>query len=305
MQVQLGSIIIAVLLSAALTRFIRRAELLAGFRLGLVQWSPLLGRVISCPHCLSFWLAIVLGALLAHDWPNFGIMVLLGWRGAFFLNQLLDATLAASNPIPLSGSDCQVCGASFRKDFLERRGHLFCSYRCWFDFLKAREQSFRASESLLDEFGDFVRQEIYPMSYKNVKPEEAKRLLDGDGGYTYVDVRSQEEYENGHPAGGVNVPVMHRSTMGMVPNAEFLPVMDRSFGKDDLVIIGCQSGARSLRAAEGLVAAGFTNVVHMDGGFGGTRNELGEVIEPGWSELGLPVDHGSAEGGYEQLRGAR
>ena len=305
MQVQLGSIIVAVLLSAAFTRFLRQAEILAGFRLGLVQRIPIFGRVISCPHCLSFWLAIVLRALLAHDLLNFGIIVLLGWRGAFFLNRLLDATIAAAAPDSLFGSDCQVCGASFRKDFLERRGHLFCSYRCWFDFLKAREQSFRASESLLNEFGDFVRQEIYPMSYKNVKPGEAKELLDGDGGYTYIDVRSQEEYESGHPSGAVNVPVMHRSAMGMVPNAEFLPVMDRSFDKDDLVIIGCQSVARSIRAAEGLVAAGFTNVVHMDGGFGGTRNELGEVIEPGWAELGLPVDHGSTDGGYEQLHSAQ
>ncbi len=143
------------------------------------------------------------------------------------------------------------------------------------------------------------------MSYKNVKPGEARELLEGDGGYTYVDVRSQEEYESGHPTGAVNVPVMHRSTMGMVPNAEFLSVMDRSFEKGDLVIIGCQSGARSLRAAEGLVAAGFTNVLHMDGGFGGTQNELGEVIEPGWSELGLPVNHGSTDGDYEKLRTAR
>lgn len=305
MQVQLGSIIVAVLLSAAFTRFIRQAELLAGFRLNLAQRLPILGKVISCPHCLSFWLAIVLGALLAHDLLNFGIMVLLGWRGAFFLNRMVDATIAVASPDPLSGTDCHVCGASFSKDFLERRGHLFCSYTCWFDYLKAREQSFRASESLLDEFGDFVRQEIYPMSYKNVKPAEAKELLDGDSGYTYVDVRSQEEYENGHPSGAVNVPVMHRSSMGMVPNAEFLSVMDLTFRKNDLVIIGCQSGARSLRAAEGLVAAGFTNVVHMDGGFGGTRNELGEVIETGWSELGLSVDQGSGEGGYDALRRAR
>jgi rhodanese-related sulfurtransferase len=143
------------------------------------------------------------------------------------------------------------------------------------------------------------------MSYKNVKPGEAKELIDGDGGYTYVDVRSQEEFENGHPSGAVNVPVMHQSSMGMVPNAEFLSVMEVTFTKDDLVIIGCQSGARSLRAAEGLLAAGFTNIVHMDGGFGGTRSELGEVIEPGWSELGLPVDHGSGEGGYDALRKAQ
>jgi hypothetical protein len=124
-HVQLGSIIVAVLLSAALTRFIRQAELLAGFRLSLAQRLPILGKVISCPHCLSFWLAIALGAFLAHDLLNFGIMVLLGWRGGFFLNRILDATIAAAIPDPLSGSDCLVCGASFRKDFLERRGHLY------------------------------------------------------------------------------------------------------------------------------------------------------------------------------------
>ncbi len=303
---QLGSILAAVLLSAAITRFIRQAELLSGFRLNLAQRYPIFSKLISCQHCLSFWLAVGLGAFLGRDLLNFGIIVLLGWRGAFFLNRMLDATLAAARPDPLADNNCRVCGATYKKDFLERRGHLFCSYRCWFDLLKSRQQSFQASESLLDEFGDFVRQEIYTMSYKNVKPAEAKELLDDSEGYNYVDVRSQEEFENGHPSGAVNVPLMHRSSMGMVPNAEFLTVMDRNFKKDDRVIVGCQSGARSLRAAEGLVAAGFTNVTHMDGGFGGTRNEIGEVIEAGWSELGLPVDHGaSEEGSYDVLRGTR
>jgi rhodanese-related sulfurtransferase len=144
------------------------------------------------------------------------------------------------------------------------------------------------------------------MSFENINPSQAGELLDRDEGYTYVDVRSIPEFENGHPTGAVNIPLMHHEQDQMVPNPEFLRLVEVNFAKDARLIIGCQSGARSLRAVEALTASGFTQILHMDGGFGGSRNEMGQVIEKGWMELGLPIEYGTGEGqSYTSLGGKK
>ena len=50
---------------------------------------------------------------------------------------------------------------------------------------------------------------------KTVTPEEAKALL--DQGYVYVDVRSEQEFESGHPAGALNVPISFMGPGGLEP----------------------------------------------------------------------------------------
>ena len=64
------------------------------------------------------------------------------------------------------------------------------------------------------------------MSVRHVGVQEAHQLQTIDG-YTYVDVRSVPEYENGHPASAHNVPLLHREsqTSLMTPNPDFLAVM--------------------------------------------------------------------------------
>ncbi len=140
------------------------------------------------------------------------------------------------------------------------------------------------------------------MSLKNVDPPQARELLEGDEGYTYLDVRSIPEFENGHPAGAVNVPILHQDRGAMVPNPDFLRVVESHFDRSAKLIVGCQSGGRSTRAAEALTACGFTAIVHMDGGFGGARDPLGRVVTPGWAESGFPIEFGAAEGrSYQSL----
>ena len=142
------------------------------------------------------------------------------------------------------------------------------------------------------------------MSLKNIDPAQARELLESDEGYTYLDVRSIPEFENGHPAGAVNVPLLHHHRGAMVPNPDFLRVVENHFDRGARLIVGCQSGGRSTRAAEALTACGFTAIVHMDGGFGGDRDQLGRVVTRGWAESGLPVEYGSAEGrSYQSLAG--
>ena len=115
-------------------------------------------------------------------------------------------------------------------------------------------------------------------------------------GWTYVDVRTTEEYEAGHPPGAVNVPWMHAGGGGMVPNPEFLAVMIAAFPKDAKIIVGCKAGGRSLRAAQALMGAGFTSVEDQRAGWDGARNPFGQVTEPGWSRVGLPSEDGRPSG---------
>lgn len=135
------------------------------------------------------------------------------------------------------------------------------------------------------------------MSYQNVSPTQAKELLAADAGAVYIDVRSIPEYESGHPAGAFNIPLMQRHAVGMVPNLDFVAVVQAHFAADAKLLVGCQSGARSRRACEVLVAAGFADVANVTAGFGGSPSERG------WRDLGFPVESGSGDQGYAALTG--
>ena len=143
------------------------------------------------------------------------------------------------------------------------------------------------------------------MSIKHVGVQEAHDLQATDG-YTYVDVRSVPEYENGHPEGAHNVPLLHRDsqTGQMTPNPDFLAVMQANYGSDAKLLIGCQVGGRSFRAAQILSAAGYDTVINVKGGFGGSRDPAtGQVVDDGWAQRGLPVESGSPQGvGFDALR---
>jgi rhodanese-related sulfurtransferase len=123
-----------------------------------------------------------------------------------------------------------------------------------------------------------------------ISPKEASDKL--AEGWTYVDVRTTQEFEAGHPAGALNVPIMHAGGGGMVPNSDFARVLTALFPKDAKIIVGCKSGSRSLRAAQMLLTQGFTNVLDQRAGWDGARSPFGEVTEPGWSRAGLPSEQG-------------
>jgi rhodanese-related sulfurtransferase len=135
-----------------------------------------------------------------------------------------------------------------------------------------------------------------------VSPADADALVTGEG-YVYVDVRSEVEFVGGHPAGALNVPFLLMGDGGLVPNADFLEVMDAAFAKDTKLVLGCKGGNRSLRAAKALMAAGFTNVVDQLAGWDGARDEFGQMTEPGWSRVALPTEAGEpADRSYAALK---
>ena len=109
------------------------------------------------------------------------------------------------------------------------------------------------------------------MSLKNVNVKTAYQLQSNDG-CTYVDVRSVPEYDNGHPQGAHNVPLLHRdaATGQMMPNPDFLSVMQANYSTATKILIGCQMGGRSLKAAQLLISAGYEDV---------TMYKVGSVVD--------------------------
>jgi rhodanese-related sulfurtransferase len=134
----------------------------------------------------------------------------------------------------------------------------------------------------------------------DVLPEDAQtRMADG---WIYVDVRSEPEFEQGHPPGALNVPLLHASPGGMQPNPEFLQVMQSAFGTDEKLLLGCRSGKRSRQAAEMLIRHGYTRLADLVTGWEGTRDDFGRPM-PGWRPKGLPVETGAPAGQrYEDVK---
>ncbi|NUP13848.1 MAG: rhodanese-like domain-containing protein [Polyangiaceae bacterium] len=136
---------------------------------------------------------------------------------------------------------------------------------------------------------------------KRVSPEEAHRLMTEEG-YIYVDVRTEAEWNAGHPVGAHNVPWAHAGPSGFVPNPEFLPVMQKLYEKNCPMVVGCKSGGRSLKASQALIAAGYTAVIDQRAGFEGPRDSFGKLTEPGWSPQGLPVEKETPGASYAELK---
>ncbi len=302
----LVTVLATVGLTAAVTRFLRQSTVTEGLRQRLSARSPLFEKLFSCPHCLCFWIALVCASLFASSWLGFVVFALLGWRGAYYLNQLLD--LLNERVVFHRSSQpeqrfCQVCSASWNRDFLERGGRFFCSYRCWFAYLKELRQEERQDKnSFFDDSDVFVRQEFCSGKFREIDPIQASELLANGSEHVYLDVRTPLEFANGHPVGAVNVPLFHRQADHLVPNRDFLRVVGAHFPPSTRFLVSCQMGARSLRAAEALFSAGYPEVVNVRGGFSGARDLTGRKVARGWFALGLPVEYGAEEGqSYESL----
>ena len=95
----------------------------------------------------------------------------------------------------------------------------------------------------------------------------------------------------GHVLGAVNIAVMlaNPAGPGMIPNLEFAGQVAERFPPESKLITACLRGGRSLRAAQVLVAEGFTDVVDMRGGYDGELDAAGNVVFPGWARRGLPT----------------
>ena len=91
--------------------------------------------------------------------------------------------------------------------------------------------------------------------YVNITAEEAKQIMDTEEGYIILDVRTQEEYDQGHIPGAILI-----SHEEIAEKAE-----DVLTDKDQLILVYCRSGRRSKIAAEALVELGYTNIKEFGG----------------------------------------
>ncbi len=102
---------------------------------------------------------------------------------------------------------------------------------------------------------------------REVTPEAAEPQL---GAATFLDVREQDEHDQGTIPGSVFIPRGHLESQ-----AE-----SKLGAKDRPVVVYCAGGNRSAFAAETLEQLGYTDVTSMAGGFGRWKNEGRAWITP-------------------------
>ena len=91
--------------------------------------------------------------------------------------------------------------------------------------------------------------------YMNITIEEAKEIMDSREGYIILDVRAQEEYDQGHIPGAI-----------LIPDTEIKAKAENVLAdKTQLILVYCRSGRRSKLASEALVELGYTNIKEFGG----------------------------------------
>lgn len=99
--------------------------------------------------------------------------------------------------------------------------------------------------------------------YTQISQEKAQEMMKSED-VVVVDVRTQEEYAQGHIPGAICVP--NESIVDAQP--EELPDLEQT------ILVYCRSGRRSKEAAQKLADMGYTNVYE----FGGIIDWNGEVV---------------------------
>ena len=100
-----------------------------------------------------------------------------------------------------------------------------------------------------------------------VNPSQATHLINREDALV-IDVREPAEYGSGHVLGAKNLPLARLGTLGA----------DIAKRKEKPVIVYCDGGERSAKAAAALRRQGFTRVASLSGGLNA------------WQQAGLPVE---------------
>jgi len=122
---------------------------------------------------------------------------------------------------------------------------------------------------------DFVNEALEMV--EEIAPAEAARILEQPGreGWTFVDVREQDEYAAGHIPGARHSP---RGFLEVRADLEH-PKRDAWLAdRDQKLILYCAGGNRSALAARTLWEMGFSRALSLAGGW------------TAWTAAGLPVE---------------
>jgi len=93
----------------------------------------------------------------------------------------------------------------------------------------------------------------------NISYEKMKEILKEDANTIVLDVRSPQEYNEGHIIGAINIPeyTISTKTNNIIQN------------KNTKIIVYCASGLRSKKAIKVLKKIGFTNLYNLEDGIEG------------------------------------
>lgn len=129
----------------------------------------------------------------------------------------------------------------------------------------------------------------------SMSPKEAYALLQNDSNASLIDIRSSMEFLFvGHPVGAIHIAWIDEPEWSINPDfVDEITQVSRKKDTDDplhnpLILI-CRSGVRTLQGAKVLIEAGFTQIIHIDEGFEGDRDEnFQRSTVGGWRFHGLP-----------------
>ncbi len=129
------------------------------------------------------------------------------------------------------------------------------------DIMRARHVFFLMAVFLL------AAAQVYAAGHRKVTAPELISIMAGKEPLTLIDVRTPEEYGQGHIPGAVLVPLDTLKDIKKLP------------GSDGRVIIYCRSGKRSLTAIGILAEKGITTVEELEGGINAWK-EAGGPLTP-------------------------
>lgn len=104
------------------------------------------------------------------------------------------------------------------------------------------------------------------MEVRSIAPDTLRELLASGEKVTLIDVRTPAEYRAVHVPQAQNVPLDQLSSQA-------IPA-----GTDETVYVICQSGGRSMKACQALLAEGRTQVVNVTGGTGAWEKAGYDVV---------------------------
>lgn len=98
---------------------------------------------------------------------------------------------------------------------------------------------------------------------RHVSMDDIVKIMEDNKDYVIVDVRTPDEYKEGHIPNAINIP---NETINET-------VYNKLKDKNQLILIYCRSGSRSRQAAYKMQKLGYTNLVD----FGGIINWKGKI----------------------------
>ncbi|MCR4634580.1 MAG: rhodanese-like domain-containing protein [Erysipelotrichaceae bacterium] len=109
------------------------------------------------------------------------------------------------------------------------------------------------------------KQKEDPISFITVTSEEARKAMEEESGFVIVDVRTKEEYMEGHIKDAINIP-----------NEEIAEKAESILNdKDQKIYVYCRSGRRSKEACKKLIDLGYQQIID----FGGILDWKGEIVQ--------------------------